>query len=232
LKKRTKKLLTVSAETNSPILNPVFGATDKSFLLLFFKKEVLPLLALLAACTPPAVPVVPALAPPKPVALPLPRVVEVVAFPRPAWPAIATGDLPGGGTITEYAPPGETASDWTEMATTLALPPDEEPAARMTAILDGLRERCRSFRILLEAADSQFVRCDTPRAAGADGVELRHHEAMWFKTLRGREHGYVVWRAWHGDAVTRDTVLGSADTRQEWQSWIDQVSLANRPAPG
>ena len=117
------------------------------------------------------------------------------------------------------------------MVTTLALPPGEEPTARMTTILDGLRARCRAFRILSESPNAQLVRCDTPRLGTADnGVELHRHEAMWFKTLQGKDHGYVIWRAWHGDTITHDSVLGSHDARQEWQNWIDQVTLANRPA--
>jgi hypothetical protein len=42
LKKRTKKLLFVSGSTNAPWLIYVSEATDKSFLVLFFKKELLP----------------------------------------------------------------------------------------------------------------------------------------------------------------------------------------------
>jgi hypothetical protein len=41
LKKRTKKLLSVLAALGQP-LSPTPGATDKSFLVLFFKKELLP----------------------------------------------------------------------------------------------------------------------------------------------------------------------------------------------
>jgi hypothetical protein len=41
LKKRTKKLLSVSAALGQP-LSPTPGATDRSFLVLFFKKELLP----------------------------------------------------------------------------------------------------------------------------------------------------------------------------------------------
>ena len=39
MKKRTKKLLSVSDVSELPRVRPQFGSTDKSFLLLFFKKE-------------------------------------------------------------------------------------------------------------------------------------------------------------------------------------------------
>jgi hypothetical protein len=42
LKKRTKKLLFVSGGAGSARVGPGVGATDKSFLVLFFKKEHLP----------------------------------------------------------------------------------------------------------------------------------------------------------------------------------------------
>jgi len=41
LKKRTKKLLSVSGSTESADLDWLADATDKSLLLLFFRKEVL-----------------------------------------------------------------------------------------------------------------------------------------------------------------------------------------------
>jgi len=44
LKKRTKNFLSVSASTELTNSNAVPTAMDKSFLLLFFKKEVLPFL--------------------------------------------------------------------------------------------------------------------------------------------------------------------------------------------
>jgi hypothetical protein len=42
LKKRTKKLLSLSGGIAVPLFAPWQRETDKSFLLLFFKKEVLP----------------------------------------------------------------------------------------------------------------------------------------------------------------------------------------------
>jgi hypothetical protein len=42
LKKRTKKLLSVSGGTGTDYLGPTPRATVKSFLVLFFKKELLP----------------------------------------------------------------------------------------------------------------------------------------------------------------------------------------------
>jgi hypothetical protein len=44
LKKRTKKLLSIAGGTVLALLNRRQDAIDKSFLLLFFKKEVLPVL--------------------------------------------------------------------------------------------------------------------------------------------------------------------------------------------
>jgi hypothetical protein len=42
LKKRTKKLLPVAGSINAPGLNGALDATVKSFLVLFFKRELLP----------------------------------------------------------------------------------------------------------------------------------------------------------------------------------------------
>jgi hypothetical protein len=42
LKKRSKKLLLIAAGTRFKLASSVLRATDKSFLVLFFKKELLP----------------------------------------------------------------------------------------------------------------------------------------------------------------------------------------------
>jgi hypothetical protein len=46
LKKRSKKLLSIAQRSGPPLRRSVWPATDKSFLLLFFKKEDLPYLPL------------------------------------------------------------------------------------------------------------------------------------------------------------------------------------------
>ncbi len=51
------------------------------------------------------------------------------------------------------------------------------------------------------------------------------HEVVWAKTLEGQADNYVVLRAWHADAIPRDSVLRSADVRQQWQDWVDQVAV-------
>jgi hypothetical protein len=48
---------------------------------------------------------------------------------------------------------------------------------------------------------------------------------VWAKTLEGQADNYVVLRAWHADAIPRDSVLRSADVRQQWQDWVDQVAV-------
>jgi hypothetical protein len=42
LKKRTKKLLSIARSFRNPWVDSVLHETDKSFLVLFFKKELLP----------------------------------------------------------------------------------------------------------------------------------------------------------------------------------------------
>jgi hypothetical protein len=56
LKKRTKKLLSVKCSTVLPQLARLLDAIGKSFLLLFFKKEVLLSTSALSTTCPPAIP--------------------------------------------------------------------------------------------------------------------------------------------------------------------------------
>src|SRR5271165_1532504 len=52
LKKRSKKLLSIRDRTETSVSNSVPKATDKSFLLLFFKKEALASLSVLSVSRP------------------------------------------------------------------------------------------------------------------------------------------------------------------------------------
>jgi hypothetical protein len=149
-----------------------------------------------------------------------------------AWQSVGTGPLPGGGEMQEYVPAGQTIADWSQMITTLTLPAAQDPAARLTAILDGLRGACRSYRVIQSATQETpyhsanlLARCDQPdEPAFTDpNVLLLKHEVIWAKTLEGHAGNYVVWRAWHGDKIDPDSVLASGTTRQEWQAWVDRV---------
>jgi hypothetical protein len=193
------------------------------------------LAAALAACTQPAAvaPKIAVAAAPPPAPPP-----ERLDLPRHAggltWQAAGGGPLPGGGDMQEFVPAGETIADWTQMITTLTLPAGQDPQARLTSILNGLRGACRSYRVVQSAARdvpyhtaNLLVRCDQPdeTAFGDPNILLRRHEVIWAKTIQGRGENFVVWRAWHGDAITHDSVLASGAVRQEWQDWVDQVGL-------
>jgi hypothetical protein len=151
------------------------------------------------------------------------------------WASVGGGPLPGGGDMREYVPVGETIADWSQMITTLTLPASDDPAARLAAILGGLRGACRAYRVIQSAtqetpyhSQTLLARCDHPdEAALADpNILLRKHEVIWAKTIQGRTQNYVVWRAWHDDTLPKDSVLSSATTRQQWQSWLNKVAIA------
>jgi hypothetical protein len=151
------------------------------------------------------------------------------------WQAVGGGPLAGGGDMREYVPAGETIADWTQMITALTLPAGQDPRARLAAILNGLRGACASYRVMHSAAHDVpyrsadfLVRCDQPDDAAFpdNNVLLRRHEVIWAKTIQGRSDNYLVWRAWHGDSIPRDSVLASGSVRHEWQDWVDQVGLA------
>jgi len=192
-----------------------------------------------AGCVKPVAPAVPLRAAVAPVT-PAPAVAaERLDLPLRAggmtWQAVGGGALPGGGDMQEYVPAGQTIADWSEMITTLTLPPGQDPSARLAAMLEGLRDACKSYRVIKAAVQdapypsrSLLARCDQPddTAFSDPNILLLKHEVIWAKTLEGHAQNYVVWRAWHGDKVPADSVLTSVATRREWQDWLDQISLA------
>lgn len=197
-------------------------------------------LLLLAAATSGCVKPVP------PAPAPAPQVEAVPAIPAPpaerldlplhaggvTWQPVGGGALPGGGDMQEYVPAGQTIADWSEMITTLTLPEAQDPSVRLTAIVDGLRGACKSYRVIKTAVQDEpypsrtlLARCDQPKDTADPNILQLKHEVIWAKTLQGKSQNYVVWRAWHGDKVSADSVLTSGATRQEWQDWVDQISL-------
>ncbi|HTZ69460.1 MAG TPA: hypothetical protein VMB71_02320 [Acetobacteraceae bacterium] len=197
------------------------------------------LAACLAACAqpPPPAPAPVAAAPaPQPPPAPTERLDVPLHDDGITWQSAGSGTLPGGGEAQEYVPAGETIADWSQMVTTLTLPAGQDPAARLTQILNHLRAACRSYRVIQSTSQdspypskSLLVRCDKPdEAVFADpNILLRRHEALWAKTVQGPTQGYLVLRAWHGDAIPSDSVLLSRAVRREWQDWLDQVTPVN-----
>jgi hypothetical protein len=193
-----------------------------------------------AGCVKPVPPAAPlrteaAPVPPASPALPAERLDLPLRAAGVTWQAVGGGSLPSGGDMQEYVPAGQTIADWSEMITTLTLPAGQDPSERLAAILDGLRGACKSYRVIKTSVQdgpypsrSLLARCDQPDATAFSdpNILLLKHEVIWAKTLEGHAQNYVVWRAWHGDKVTADSVLTSAATRQQWQDWVDQVSLA------
>jgi hypothetical protein len=182
----------------------------------------------------------PAPAPPTPPAAPPTEHLDLALHAGDlTWQSGGAGDLPGGGTMQEYVPGGETIADWTQMITVLTLPPTQSPDARLTAILNGLRAACKSYRVVQSATQpapnpstNLLARCDQPdeTAFNDANILLLKHEVIWAKTIQGHAGNYVVWRAWHGNAIAVDSVLGSRSARQEWQDWVDQVVLDSHGA--
>ena len=60
-------------------------------------------------------------------------------------------------------------------------------------------------------------------------IHNKKHEVMWFKGIQGFLTAHLIERAWHGDEVTPDSILASAETRRSWQQWFDGVRISGIP---
>jgi hypothetical protein len=202
-----------------------------------FLRSAAPLLlaASLAACVqPPATPPeTHAAAAPPPPAPPSERLNLALHSDNVDWVSVGSGAL-GGGEGQEYVPAGQTIADWTQMITVLTLPPSQNPSASLAAILNGVRGACKTYRVIHATARDDttrtanlLARCDQPddTAVNNPNALLLKHEVIWAKTLEGQSDNYVVLRSWHANTIPPDSVVRSADVRQQWQDWVDQVSV-------
>lgn len=158
----------------------------------------------------------------------------------------------GGMLMQEFVPEGETVDNWSEMITiqTFKQRPDMNMQGLIARTLAGFRDVCANLQLLANNARDQtdelraaahlpatyhtydtLVRCDVAPAARPPGahVSLRKYEVVWFKGIQGWLSSYLVQRAWHGDTITPDSILGSDATRQRWQGWIDQIAISGAP---
>ena len=152
--------------------------------------------------------------------------------------------------MQEYVPEGQTGQDWSEMITLMTFKnhPEIDTGKMIANIVQKLRGTCANVSILAKDARQQsndlrkskglpsmyqtysvLVRCDSPNPNGHPGVPTKKYEVVWFKGIQGWLTSYMVQRAWHGDDITPDSILGSDQTRQAWQQWIDSTGISGLP---
>jgi hypothetical protein len=148
------------------------------------------------------------------------------------------------GTNEEWVPAGQTGKNWTEMITVREYKPGTDVPKLVTEEVQLLANACKSYQIMEThqgvgraipmqingprynyAKFDVLVRCDDPLRADAAAAGLRKHEVIWFKGMHGQKGNYLVQRAWHGDLIGPDTVLGAPKVHDAWQAWIDNVGL-------
>jgi membrane-bound lytic murein transglycosylase A len=231
LKKRTKKLLSVAGSTVLANLARPLAAVSKSFLVLFFKKELLPFL-LLASCAPPA-----AAPPPAP---PPPPLFQPASFNElPGWnddrladllPALrlqctrlallpADTSLGGEGLAAAY---GGLAGQWSDACTAaMLLAPGDDPRLLFQSRFQPYRVPAQAlitgyFEPLIPGSLQRFGAYQTPVLARPS--DLREG------TARDAEGRPVLGRLVNGSLVpyyTRAEIeAGAADTATRPIAWV------------
>lgn len=165
------------------------------------------------------------------------------------WHQISHSVLPAQ-TVDEYTPINENDAGWTQIITVKTLPLSSDPMLIVRGAVDLMRDVCAKVNVvnvarsqelgevagldaplpIFDAADT-LVTCRQPDLAalrkrlGTDRVTLRKYEVTWYKAIRGQKANYIVQRAWHGDAIDENSVLGSDTVLDGWKTWISRVTL-------
>lgn len=178
---------------------------------------------------------------------------DVVRLPESAgWHQISDTTVQGE-RVREYAPSGQTEADWTEIITVKDLPLTRDPKAIVQGSVTLMREICGNVSVvntsrsqqlgevaslgmmlpIFEEADT-LVTCKEPNVKllrqklGTDQVTLRRYEVTWYKMMHGQRANYIVQRAWHGDEMDENSVLGSREVLDAWKQWITHVTLVRQ----
>jgi hypothetical protein len=148
----------------------------------------------------------------------------------------AAADQQGQLSILELVPNGQSNKDWTEMMTiqTFGQRRDINIHAMIDQIQTAMKGACAGFEVANQDDKPDHVNimllCRDPDPAKAPrGVTLKKHEVMWLKGMRGLVSTYLVQRAWHSDVAAKNSVFASPDTRKQWQTWADSVTLCSKP---
>jgi hypothetical protein len=182
-----------------------------------------------------------------------PLYVDDVRLPRGAgglaWKQVSDTTT-GAERVQEFIPAAEAADGWSQIITVKVLPLARDPKAVVGGTVDLMRRVCGRISVINTAHSRQIgesdgigvslpvfdeidtlVTCRDPDIAklhiilGSDRVTLRRYEVTWYKMMKGRTANYIVQRAWHGDAIDGESLLGSPAVLDEWKAWMTRVTL-------
>ncbi len=158
--------------------------------------------------------------------------------------------------ITEWVPEGQTDLDWTQIITIKTMARTRDPAAIVQGSVGLMRAICGKLSVVRTPTEQQFgdvqslgqklpvfdvtdllVTCEDPnlsalrKQSGTENVDLRRYEVTWYRILRGERQNFIVQRAWHGDTIAADSVLGSNEIMEEWKHWLNSITLRRERTP-
>ncbi len=182
---------------------------------------------------------------------------DVVRLPDSAgWRQISDTTTQGE-RVQEYVPAGQGAADWSELITVKVLPRTRDPKPVVQGTVTLMREICGNVSIVNTAQSQQLgevanlgmmlpvfeaaetlVTCKNPdvtllrQKLGTGRVTLRRYEVTWYKMMKAQRANYIVQRAWHGDEMDENSVLGSPGVLDAWKQWITHVTLLRQASDG
>ena len=144
--------------------------------------------------------------------------------------------------MTEMIPDGESLDAWTQMLTVQTFYRRSGPDP--SVFLENLRSRAGKdcpaafFTGVRAYEDRGYPAADVTMYcpnAGDCGGAIPHHvrrnrgEITFFKVIRGRDHLYVVQRAWSGRPFRSEQDAGiPPGLKQEWAEFFDRVRVSSR----
>jgi hypothetical protein len=121
-----------------------------------------------------------------------------------------------------------------------------DPKTWVHSTIQGFQRVCASVDIISEGEKNQvdlvrkmqklpatyltysaLIHCKNPPPSPNGDIVVKKNEVLWLKAIKGFQYSHMVERQWHGDEITPGTILASPETRANWQSWMDDVSIAS-----
>jgi len=163
---------------------------------------------------------------------------QLFLIPPQGW-TIVYHDQKGATDLTELAPPGQSAKDWTEMLTVEMIQgkPTMDVQTILGSRLDVIHKGCDDVgagppQLSAENGYESGVRAFAcPKTKQGDRGEI-----SLYKVFLGQDRTYVISRAWSGKSYEKDKMPLPASSTEEWLAFMSKVVLCdprarNHPCP-
>jgi hypothetical protein len=154
---------------------------------------------------------------------------QLFMLPPPGW-SVVSHDVKNNVEFSALLPPGQSATDWTEMITVELIggKPNMDVQTTLNGRLELIHQGCDDVgagppQLAVENGYDTGVRafaCPKSKKYGKGELSL-------YKVIIGRSRTYVISRAWSGEPYEKNKVPVPAKTTEEWLAFMSKVIVCD-----